>query len=517
MAHHSDDQQHTDKELPQPHNSNHISTAPLKDKLLTNSSYLAAEIPLKLGHFMSNLWISGSELSSSFFLQNGECSLDSENAKVVWLLGCPYQSKPLDPMQQAIMDAQKDEMFRPGADREDQEVLRDNVSLVWPPDFYDDFTSRLWMTYRHNYPPIRPSNHKTDIGWGCMLRSGQSLLANTLLVHFLSRDWRRHKQTPAARQQYGKIIHWFLDELSPRAPFSIHRIALLGKQLGKNIGEWFGPSTISQVIQALVSDFQPADLSVYIATDGTIYLDGVHDVTRGKKPRGDFSYLTGKLSSCGSDEGREEAKHLYDASSTPQEEDASHNDRLPQDSEDAFKPVLMLVALRLGIDSLHPTYHPALKACFELPSFVGIAGGRPNSSLYFIGLQGDDLIYLDPHFSRPALETKSLSQYTNEDFSTYHCTIPRKIPISNLDPSMMLGFYCRDRQELDLFCDQIKMISQKHSAIFSIQQSAPEYDEDVRSENDFGVMSDEDEDNQLEKQKCENNSSDGDEDGNSIF
>lgn len=40
-----------------------------------------------------------------------------------------------------------------------------------------------------------------------------------------------------------KIMHWFLGELSPRAPFSIHKIALLGKQLGKNIGERFDLSS----------------------------------------------------------------------------------------------------------------------------------------------------------------------------------------------------------------------------------------------------------------------------------
>lgn len=62
-----------------------------------------------------------------------------------------------------------------------------SYDMTMPPDFYHDLCSRLWMTYRHNFPPIRPSAYTTDIGWGCMLRSGQSLLANTLLIHCLGR------------------------------------------------------------------------------------------------------------------------------------------------------------------------------------------------------------------------------------------------------------------------------------------------------------------------------------------
>ncbi|GAA5810395.1 hypothetical protein MFLAVUS_003816 [Mucor flavus] len=468
----------TDKELlPQPHNSNHISTGPLRDKLLTNSSYLAAEIPLKLGHFMSNLWTSGSDVPHS---------LRESQPEVIWLLGKVYYTKPLEGIQKAILEAQKDEMFKPVVQQTMYTENGGGGSLLWPADFYDDFVSRLWMTYRHNYPPIRPSNHKTDIGWGCMLRSGQSLLANTLLIHFLSRDWRRQKQDQNSYKQYIKILHWFLDELSPRAPFSIHRIALLGKQLGKNIGEWFGPSNIGQVIQALVSDFSPANLAVYNATDGVIYRDDVQDVATGKRPRGDFSYFSTRVSFDESE--RQEAKQLYEANNTEEGDAAATATK-----ETTFKPVLILVALRLGIDSLHPSYYPALKACFEIPTFVGIAGGRPNSSLYFIGLQGDDMIYLDPHFSRCALETKALSQYSKDEFNTYHCTEPRRINIASLDPSMLLGFYCRTLTDFNLLCNQLDQISQKHSAIVTVQQSAPEYDEDVRSENDFGVLSDENE------------------------
>ena len=74
-------------------------------------------------------------------------------------------------------------------------------------------------------------------------------------------------------------------------------------------------------------------------------------------------------------------------------------------------------------------------------------------------MQGDDLIYMDPHFSRTALETKAMNAYDEESLETYHCTIPRKIHISHLDPSMLLGFYCRTREEFNDFCDYITQVN----------------------------------------------------------
>ena len=72
----------------------------------------------------------------------------------------------------------------------------------WPRDFLDDFESCLWLTYRSNFPVIKRSvdpkasvslslsvrlrsqldqgGFTSDTGWGCMIRSGQSVLANAL-------------------------------------------------------------------------------------------------------------------------------------------------------------------------------------------------------------------------------------------------------------------------------------------------------------------------------------------------
>lgn len=46
------------------------------------------------------------------------------------------------------------------------------------------------------------------------------------------------------------------------------------------------------------------------------------------------------------------------------------------------------------------THHQTL---FTWPQSVGIAGGRPSSSYYFVGTQADALFYLDPHHARPAV------------------------------------------------------------------------------------------------------------------
>lgn len=81
-------------------------------------------------------------------------------------------------------------------------------TLGWPKAFLDDFESKVWMTYRSNFPTIAKSEDQnasqtmslgvrlrshliegftSDTGWGCMIRSGQSLLANAILVSQLGR------------------------------------------------------------------------------------------------------------------------------------------------------------------------------------------------------------------------------------------------------------------------------------------------------------------------------------------
>jgi cysteine protease ATG4 len=56
-----------------------------------------------------------------------------------------------------------------------------------------------------------------------------------------------------------------------------------------------------------------------------------------------------------------------------------------------------------------------LQALYTFPQSIGIAGGRPSSSYYFVGSQADNLFYLDPHHARPAIPLRLPSQLAERE------------------------------------------------------------------------------------------------------
>lgn len=50
-----------------------------------------------------------------------------------------------------------------------------------------DIRSRVWVSYRHSFPPLPDTGLTSDVGWGCMIRAAQMLVANTLEIHLLQR------------------------------------------------------------------------------------------------------------------------------------------------------------------------------------------------------------------------------------------------------------------------------------------------------------------------------------------
>lgn len=52
-----------------------------------------------------------------------------------------------------------------------------------------------------------------------------------------------------------------------------------------------------------------------------------------------------------------------------------------------------------------------------------------------------------------------LNAYSEAQLKTFHCEKVRKMPLSGLDPSMLLGFLCKDEREFDDFCVRVSKVS----------------------------------------------------------
>lgn len=328
----------------------------------------------------------------------------------------------------------------------------------WPADFLDDAGSRIWLTYRTSFPIIPKSRNgpspvsiggifrgsgidlngfTSDVGWGCMIRTSQSLLANCLLMLQLGRDWRRPRDPETLDPQEVHLISLFADDAA--SPFSIHNFVKHGEAAcGKRPGEWFGPSAAASSIKALTSQLS---------------------ATKSRDSQGSAqpALVTTQPSTSTTSESYESNLRVFISSGSDLYEKPFL--RTAVDSKTGvFHPTLILLGLRLGIDKVNQVYWDSLKAILASPQAVGIAGGRPSSSHYFYGYQGDNLFYLDPHFPKPALSPAKLN---SEAIDTTHSKRIRVLHLSEMDPSMLVGILIKDADDWKNWKDSVETASEQ--------------------------------------------------------
>ncbi|XP_056302339.1 cysteine protease ATG4A [Danio aesculapii] len=300
-------------------------------------------------------------------------------------------------------------------------------------ELLSDVRSRLWFTYRKKFSPIGGTGPSSDAGWGCMLRCGQMILAQALICSHLGRDWRwdPEKHQP---KEYQRILHCFLDKKD--SCYSIHQMAQMGVGEGKSVGEWYGPNTVAQVLKKLALFDDWNSLSVYVSMDNTVVIEDIKKL-------------------CARADGA----------------DLQLQSQRPLD----WRPLLLVIPLRMGINSINPVYIQALKECFKMPQSCGVLGGKPNLAYYFIGFIDDELIYLDPHTTQQAVDTESGSAVDDQSF---HCQrTPHRMKITSLDPSVALGFFCKSEEDFDSWCDlvQQELLKKRNLRMFELVEKHPSH------------------------------------------
>lgn len=360
-----------------------------------------------------------------------------------------------------------------------------------------DIKSKLWITYRRNFPPIdENTRYTTDRGFGCMIRCGQMVLANALLCKNLGRDWRwSSKGLDSNPSDYLEILKLFQDRQD--CPYSIHRIVQTGQHEGKTVGEWFGPNTIAQALKRMSMNYltdKNIDSNFVISIDAALDNMVVIDEVKGRfKQTGNQDSPVGKGSDVrGDDLNGQTITSVTDnrASST-------------NETMNTWIPGILFIQLRLGLTKINPLYFDALKKTFQFKNSLGIIGGRPNHALYLVGYTNDDIIYLDPHNTQQYIDFDDLPSVqngaadllqtqeertnnspiveqpaqltTDTPDSTYHCSCPEKMPLDRLDPSLALCFYFSTEEEFDTWCEssQELLVKSEQAPMFEITKMRP--------------------------------------------
>lgn len=114
-------------------------------------------------------------------------------------------------------------------------------------------------------------------------------------------------------------------------------MALAGKEMGTDVGCWFGPSIAAGAIKTLVHAFPEAGLGVSIAVDGSVYQSDVYSAS---------SPVIGSPTSSSRDGHR----------------------RRKGERGWGGRAVLVLVGIRLGIDGVNPIYYETIKVRNFLPA-----------------------------------------------------------------------------------------------------------------------------------------------------
>lgn len=422
-----------------------------------------------------------------------------------------------------------------------------NASTTHKPsgEFSEAWRQIYRMTYRKGFVPMYRRVRQegvpqyirltSDAGWGCMIRVGQMLVAAAIQRHrerYLA-DCSPNSSAEPSRS-WDTIEKCFLDDTG--APFSIFRFieVALGREITappgseprtqesnssptptrqltkKDAGDWFGPTTISETIAALIEQNSSSNgvlsdsMAVYLNVDGMLYEEEVRALGSG----GDCFFSPLGSPRCSVEDSKPRASRADSADSFTVVGEASarvaaaSSSQLPEptptsccDSDPSQDPskelkdrnrtagrwrqaVLLLFPLQLGLEkNVNSLYMSCLLRYFELQSSLGAMGGRPRMAHFFVGRQGRQLLYVDPHVVQPAALPSApgqMSSAPNASFVGEHSfrNLPsvQAIPVERIDSSISLAFYCCCDADLEELIAGLKRIEE-------VEENAP-----VRSE-----------------------------------
>ena len=359
---------------------------------------------------------------------------------------------------------------------------------------------------------VSSNNLQSDNGWGCMIRVSQMILARVLYCHKENNElrifdgyfdqireesepsiWEAQKEVESENTLKRNVIKMFLDNAcESRAPYSIQNYSEAGYLLYNKVpGEWYGSNSAAFILKHLNDQYKPErNLEIVVFDDLGIIEDTWRNAARVQcdcKSKTEALQIEKEFFIVDStvDQPEESGSQHFcsnsnryswdeceyfennfsislldwnqkfaDSGSFECEESIDFNSKRSTSSDKSWvKSLFIIQCVRLGMEDVPEQYFKLIKSVFDIPQCVGIMGGKERKALYFVGHEGNNLIFLDPHYVHDAMKIKDAN--SNFNLKNYTCSTPKKLPMTSLDPWLAFGYYIKDESDYIQFKQEV--------------------------------------------------------------
>jgi cysteine protease ATG4 len=204
----------------------------------------------------------------------------------------------------------------------------------------------LWFSYKYNWASyIEDTKLNNDVGWGCMIRCGQMLMASAVLK-------KTGMRSEEMRKQYIGLCSD--NNTGDQAPFGIHNIVkYAAKKYNITPGQWFRGTTIMMSLDGLNNHYKPPlthDIRIFTSVDSLVNITEIY-------------------------------KKVFSIQKVPE----GVNPLEELKTKDWGVSLLFCVAIRTGLNKPQANFKKSLAKLMELKQSVGFLGGKDHKAYYIVG------------------------------------------------------------------------------------------------------------------------------------
>jgi len=376
---------------------------------------------------------------------------------------------------------------------------------------YDRLYNLIWFSYRTNFENYEINNENiiTDAGWGCMIRTGQMIIAQAIqklfnvknLEDFISKfiflfldneidseylcqiedDNGKKSLSFNSFVKFGNefIIHGFeeiinknpnLNKIYP--PFSLKTILTIPSKVKKNPGEWFSNYDIIDKFYQINRFYHPFNyfsdkkVEIFNFSDAII----IEKIIKKCFEECECNCISNSYVKISSQ--IYESFHEFQVVSRKEEDNKCHcfdNTIKIRDKNYKFKKMFIIfVSARHGLNQIDDSMKDKILNFFNYKNNIGFIGGKTSKAYYFIGNCENNLIFLDPHNVQNSISINDI--FVGNGSSSYKPNDVFYMNINELSPSFTFGFAIKNLYEFEEFINNFGItIESSYSFIHEIK------------------------------------------------